>query len=165
MISLNVLPPRHLVWLITTSVRPSPVGKFKLLFVSCCPVNWLSTLSVKAPKPLPSTPVRSKFCLLRKPLSYKGPFQGHNSITLKRILLFFINSKSKCIIILLLMKYQTKIIHTFRQFVLVKCRSFFSIYFYFNLYKVRVQILNVFNCQFFNFFLYVLSKQAIIIII
>lgn len=38
---------KHFFWHNTTSDRQSLVGKFKLQFDYCCPVNWLSTPSVK----------------------------------------------------------------------------------------------------------------------
>jgi hypothetical protein len=55
MTSLSVLPQKILVWLTTTNVQPSPVGKSKQLFVYCCLVNWSSTPSVKAQRPSPNT--------------------------------------------------------------------------------------------------------------
>lgn len=50
----------RLVCLPITSDQQSPVEKSILLFVCCCQKNWLSTPSVKVPKPSQNTPVRNK---------------------------------------------------------------------------------------------------------
>ena len=42
-------------------IAAEPVARFRLLFVCFCPVSLLSTLSVRAPRPSPSTPAASKY--------------------------------------------------------------------------------------------------------
>ena len=57
---LNESPLKPLVSLTTTSDPPSHRVKSRLLCAWSCPVNWLNTLSPKAPKPWRSTPAQNK---------------------------------------------------------------------------------------------------------
>ncbi|ROT68987.1 putative H2B histone [Penaeus vannamei] len=66
----------------TTSVPPSPAGRFRPPSGFCSPVNWPSTLSARAPRPSPSTLPLSKLlgCSV-SPVSYNniGSFRSHRT--------------------------------------------------------------------------------------
>ena len=66
---------KHPDWLTTTRDQQSLHGRFKLLSVCCCLVNWPNTLCLKEPKPSPNTLHPSKSSTINSS-SIKRPFLG-----------------------------------------------------------------------------------------
>ena len=88
---LNESPLKPLVSLTTTSDQPSHRVKSRLLCALSCPVNWLNTLSPKAPKPWRSTPARNKRGTASKRvknLSQTALFRATNRQTRNMVLKF-----------------------------------------------------------------------------